>query len=171
MSSEKSGAAGLLRRSKVAQFAILLVVVVALVTASIFFQQWWNNRPATDPSEITVTATVGGTEFQGTPYSMCEPGVECAEHQVIEVTGTGDLTLTLPEEVFDHDWALLKVYDDPALNTQDYFAPYEKKTITFPTTQDGAKLVVVEVATAMIGHDAQGEETPMTVTWSFHLSQ
>ena len=155
--------------SKVKQFTLLLVAVVVVVTASIFFQSWWNNRPGPDPATVEVTAELGGVSVAATPYSLCEPGVPCKENTVTELSGSGDLHLVLPKDIYDHDWALLKVYDDPAKNTQDYFAPNEKKDITFPTADGDAKLVVVEVSSAMVGRDANGEETPMTVTWSFHV--
>lgn len=159
------------RKKNLIQFLVLIVAVVAVVAGSIGFQNWWNNRPGPEPGTVTIKAN--GQDIA--PYMVCEPGVACPEGEVTKLAVGPDDTLKieLPREVYDHDWSLLKIYDDPAANAQDYFKGNEKKEVEVKGSADGEprpRLVVVEVSTVLIGHDAQGVETPYTVVWSMGVS-
>ena len=56
---------------------------------------------------------------------------------------------------------------------------HERDTIEVPVTIDPVgdkkdvrpRLVVVEIRSVMIGHDAQGEQTPQTATWSLGIPE
>ncbi|MEJ5997318.1 DUF2771 domain-containing protein [Corynebacterium sp. H130] len=159
------------RKKNLIQFLVLIVAVVAVVAGSIAFQNWWNSRPGPEPE--TVTIKVNGQEIK--PYMVCEPGVECPEGEVprVQIGADEKLKIEVPREIYDHDWSLLKIYDDPVANAQDYFKGNEMKSVEVPGSTDGEprpRLVVVEVSTVLIGHDANGVETPYTVVWSVNAS-
>ncbi len=163
------------RRKNIIQIVALTVAVVLVVVISVLFQNWWNDRPETEPEDVSISASSPAGEVEVLPFSICEPGVECAENDVptLEVGADEELHLSIPEEIHDHDWYLLTIYDDPAANDEFYHTSYDATEATVPGSVDpieeGAerpRLVVVEIASVMIGHDDNGVETPYTVTWS-----
>lgn len=163
------------KRKNLTQISLLVAAVVVVIAVSALLQNWWNNRPGPQPLEIAISASNGDETQDVYPFSACTPGVECEEHEIptVAVAADGELTLELPKAIYDHDWALLKIYDDPAANSQDYFTANQTKQVTIPgqaeATDDVAtppRLVVVEVTSVQIGIDDAGEETPYTVTWS-----
>ena len=147
------------------QIGVMLATVVVVTIAFLGFRTWW--KPADpEPQDVHITVATADTKEEIAPYSVCEQGVECQEQPLTELSFGDDVTLTLPEAIYDHDWALLKIYDNPAKNDQSYYGSHEKQEITLPTHEDDAQLMVIEVSSLMIGHDDQGEETPYVVTWS-----
>lgn len=159
------------RKRNLIQFLTLLVVVVAVVAGSIAFQKWWNNRPGPQPDTVAVKAN--GQHVK--PYMVCEMGVECPEGEVPEVhVGPEDtLRIEVPKEVYDHDWSVLKIYDDPAANDQLFYKGNEAKDVSIKGSADSEprpRLVVVEVSTVLIGHNKEGVETPYTVVWSVKVA-
>lgn len=164
------------KRKNLKQFLALLVAVAVVVGASVAYQTWWKNRPGKQPEEVKVTATVGDNSQEISPYAICEMGVECPEGDVasIDVGEDDTLTIEVPKDIADHDWTLLKIYDDPAANDQLYYKGNEATSIEVPgsvdpTSDDSTtrpRLVVVEVNSVLIGLDDNGEETPYSVTWS-----
>lgn len=158
------------RKKNLKQFLIMIVAVVIVISASIAFQKWWNDRPGKDPKDVRVQVSVGDTKKDVAPYTVCEAGTTCPDGEVTRIeAGDGTMKITVPREVSDHDWSLLKIYDDPAANDQLYFKGNEKKEVEIPAKSDsGSRLVVAEVSTILIGRDAQGNETPYTVVWSIN---
>lgn len=163
------------KRKNIIQIISLALAVVIVVVISVLFQQWWNNRPDPEPAEISIAASAPAGELEVFPFSICEPGVECPENEVptLNVGADEELHLTIPESIYDHDWYLLTIYDDPAANDEAYHGANETTEVTLPGSvdplEDGVerpRLVVVEISAIMIGHDSNGEETPYTVTWS-----
>lgn len=153
--------------------AAIGVLIVAIVAGLYFYMDWQRSRPGTAPEELQVTATAGEQESKTTPFSVCEFGAECPEGTVarIDVGGSETIRVSVPKEVAEQQWTLLSIYDDPAANTDRTFAPGEASEAEVPvTTGDGsdhARIVVVEVSCLMVGHDADGAETPVVATWSF----
>ncbi|QGU02610.1 hypothetical protein CKALI_08755 [Corynebacterium kalinowskii] len=159
------------RKKNLIQFLILIVAVIAVVAGSIAFQNWWNSRPGPEPDQVTIKAN--GQQIK--PYMVCEPGVDCPEGEVPQISVGADDTLKIevPKDIYDHDWSVLKIYDDPAANSQQYFKSHEAKEVEIKGSADGEprpRLVVVEVSTVLIGHDAAGVETPYTVVWSINAA-
>lgn len=158
-------------RANLRQFLILIVAVVLVVAASIGFQQWWNSRPGTEPRDVTITASSGDEEIIVSPYSVCELGTTCEGNDVPEIKAADTLKLSLPRDIYDHDWRLLKIYDNPEANQEEFYSGHQKTEVEIGTKTDaGAKLTVVEVTTALIGHNNDGEESPYTVVWSIKLN-
>lgn len=164
------------KRKNLIQLLSLIVAVAVVVAASVAFQTWWKNRPGPEPKDIKVTAEVGDTKLDVTPYAICEPGVDCPEGEVptIAVGEDDTLTVSVPTDISDHDWSLLKIYDDPAANDEMYYKANEQTSVDVPgsvdPTTEGSttrpRLVVVEINSVLIGHNDAGEETPYSVTWS-----
>lgn len=163
------------RQRSLLQFLALLIAVVIIVVAAVLAQNWWNNRPGPDPRDLTVTARVGDTSIEVSPYLVCEPGLECPEGEVpnLPVGPDDTLVLEIPEPIHDHDWQLLMIYDDPAVNDQQLHGPYDAERVEIPGSVDPLnegdprpRLMVVEISSAQIGLDADGEETPYATVWS-----
>ena len=169
------------RRKNLQRIVALLVAVVVVVIASVAFQRWWNNRPGPEPKDVAITVTVNGTEQEVLPYSICELGSNCVENKVtmLDVADDAKISIKVPRYVYDHEWTQLTIYDNPAANDEKLHGAHERDTIEVPVTIDPVedkkdvrpRLVVVEIRSVMIGHDAQGEQTPQTATWSLGIPE
>lgn len=164
------------RRKSLIQILALIIAVVILVVAAVLFQNWWNNRPDPNPEDISITASVGDKSIDIGPYLVCEPGVECPEGEVPNLTVGPDDTLVLkiPEAIHKHRWQVLSIYDDPAANDEQIHDSYDTDTVEIPgsvppieaSTGKTPTLQVVEVSAVLISTDANGEETPVRAVWS-----
>lgn len=164
------------RKKSLLQFLALIIAVAVIVVAVVLFQKWRNDRPGPEPQDVTITATVGSDTLDVAPYSVCEPGTDCKEGEVPNLTVGPDDTLRLeiPEAISNHEWSVLSIYDDPAANDSTAHGANETTSLDIPgsvppieaSTGERPKLMVVEISTLMIGHDANGEETPMQTVWS-----
>ncbi|MGV0362780.1 DUF2771 domain-containing protein [Corynebacterium minutissimum] len=164
------------RKKSLLQFLALIIAVAVIVVAVVLFQKWWNGRPGPEPQDVTITASVGDETVEVSPYSVCEPGTECQEGEVPNLTVGPDDTLKLdiPEAIYNHEWSVLSIYDDPAANDSTSHGANETTSLEIPgsvdpieaSTGERPNLMVVEISTLMIGHDANGEETPMHTVWS-----
>ena len=164
------------RKKSLLQFLALIIAVAVIVVAVVLFQKWRNDRPGPEPQDVTITATVGSDTLDVAPYSVCEPGTDCKEGEVPNLTVGPDDTLKLeiPEAISNHEWSVLSIYDDPAANDSTSHGANETTSLDIPgsvppieaSTGERPKLMVVAVSTLMIGHDATGEETPMQTVWS-----
>lgn len=169
------------RRKNIQQILALVVAVVVVVIVSVVFQNWWNNRPGPDPKDVAITVTANGQEQEILPYSICEIGSGCTENQVamVDVPDDGRITIKVPRAVYDHDWTQLTIYDNPAANDESLHGAYEKDTFEVPVTVDPVgdasgtrpRLVVIEIKSVMVGHDAKGDQTPQTATWSIGVPE
>ncbi|OFP86985.1 DUF2771 domain-containing protein [Corynebacterium sp. HMSC059E07] len=164
------------RKKSLLQFLALIIAVAVIVVAVVLFQKWRNDRPGPEPQDVTITATVDSDTLDVAPYSVCEPGTDCKEGEVPNLTVGPDDTLKLeiPEAISNHEWSVLSIYDDPAANDSTSHGANETTSLDIPgsvppieaSTGERPKLMVVEISTLMIGHDANGEETPMQTVWS-----
>lgn len=164
------------RKKSLLQILALIVVVAVIVAAVVIFQNWWNQRPGPDPRDITVTASVGDKSIDVAPYIACEPGSECPEGEVpnLPVGDDDTLKLDIPEEISDHEWKILSIYDDPAANDETAHGANETTEVSIPGSVDPIKastgkrprLKVVEISSMMIGTDDNGDETPLATVWS-----
>ncbi|GAB2503615.1 hypothetical protein CATRI_03340 [Corynebacterium atrinae] len=163
------------RQKSLLQILALLIAVVILLVGGVLLQNWWNNRPGPQPQDVTIGASVGDTSLEISPYLVCEPGVECPEGEVPNLTvGPEDtLVLEIPEEIYDHDWQVLMIYDDPAANDQQLHGANDAERVEIPGSteptgenSDRPRLMVVEVSSVMLGYNEAGEETPYTTVWS-----
>ena len=105
-----------------------------------------------------------------------ERRTECPEGEVPNLTVGDDDTLKLdiPEEISDHEWKILSIYDDPAANDETAHGANETTEVSIPGSVDPIKastgkrprLKVVEISSMMIGTDDNGDETPLATVWS-----
>lgn len=162
------------RKKNLKQIGFLAIAVLLVLGATLGFQHWWNQRNMREPHEVTINVSAPGQEVEVSPFTVVEPGKPSEEHDIptIALGKDASLSVTVPEDVADHDWTLLKIYDDPKANDEQAFGPHEANQANVPARVKSEKLdatlVVVEVTSVMIGHDEQGEETPYRVTWSVH---
>ncbi|MCH6197716.1 DUF2771 domain-containing protein [Corynebacterium mastitidis] len=175
MAASKKG-----KHRSLVQILALLTTVVIVIAVVYLAQTWWNNRPDPAPKDLRLTATAGERSEEIAPYMVCEVNTDCAEGEVptLPIGEDDALTLDLPEPIYDHDWTLLTIYDDPAYNDTRNFGGNEQESVTIPgsldPTEEGAprpRLMVVEVNTALIDRDAEGNETPVAAVWSVGNSE
>lgn len=169
------------QRKQLATALAILAVVVVIIAAVIFYNRWKDDQIETLPQDQRITAVVNGQETEIPPYSACQIGdKDCkpGEPFVLHVGDAKEFTLKIPQDVYDHDWSLLQIFDDPGANAESYFKANEKQEITIQTTSDkkaadGAtpKLAVVEVHTMLIGLDGNGEQTPVGTVWALQVEK
>lgn len=165
------------KRKSLLQILTLVVAAAIVVVAVIVAQNWWKNRPGPEPQDVSITASSGDHSIEFSPYQVCTAGTPCTEGSIgtLEVPADGELTLDIPRAIYDHDWSIVTIYDDPAANDQSNYGANEKTSVTLngsvdPLSEGGERprLVVVEISSMMIGHDDNGEETPYHVVWSLN---
>lgn len=153
--------------------ALIAIAVTVIVAGLYFFLDWQENRPATPPDQLEVTAAAGDSDVTSTPFSVCEFGAECPEGDVarIDASGAESVRISVPRDVAQQQWSVLSIYDDPAANSERTFTPGEAGDVDIPLTTDNdgndANLVVIEVSALLVGKDSNNEETPVVTTWAF----
>lgn len=173
------------QRKQALTFLALIAVVAVVISGVLWFNNWSNNRVDTLPADQRITAVVGdgdgAKEIEIPPYSACElDDKECkpSDPFALELDGASEFTLRIPEDVYDHDWAMLKIFDDPGANQDLYYAGNENTEVKVAvkseqTAEDGSTptLKVVEVQSLLVGLDADGEQTPVQTVWSIEVKQ
>lgn len=165
------------QRKQLMTFGAIVLLVVVVAGAVLGYQHWSENRPGTPPEDLRVTVTdASGEEQEYAPYSVCQLFTgDCDEGEPTEVElGPDDeMTISLPEEVYDHDWTMLQIFDDPAANTENSYTGNEKTEVTIKGSSDTAgendenpRLAVVEIHSSLVGDD-DGEEVAFGAVWSF----
>lgn len=156
------------KKKALLQILAMVTAVVIIVVGALLFQNWWNSRPGPEPHDVTVTFRVGDKSIDVNPYLACEPGGDCPEGEIpqIEVGKDDTLTVEVPQNVSNHDWQVLRIYDKVEANDETLHGPNETNTVDVPGSVDEANLQVVEVHSVMVGTDANGEEAPFTTVWS-----
>ncbi|KAB1501338.1 DUF2771 domain-containing protein [Corynebacterium sp. 320] len=166
------------RRQLLIGLAIVCAVIV-VVGAVLGYNAWKDRQVDVLPQDQRITAVVGDREIELAPYSTCEvDDAQCTPSQptTLELHGAKEFTLKIPEDVYDHDWSLLKVFDDPGANEDNYFKSDEKHEVTLSVeadkkASDGStpQLKVVEVQSLLIGVDADKQQTPIMTIWSLEI--
>ncbi|WP_018297616.1 DUF2771 domain-containing protein [Corynebacterium lubricantis] len=168
------------KSSSLQLLALIVVMVLVMVVGAYGIMTWQKNRPPTPPQEVAITVSAGDESLEATPYLVCEPGVECPEGEIptLKVASGDTVNVEIPEDIYDHDWTLLTIYDDPGANDEQVHGPYDTDSVDIPVSAtpvgDSAEqpqLVVIEVSSIMIGLDDNNEESPYLVTWSIAVEQ
>jgi len=168
------------KKKTLLQVLALIIAVAIVVVAAVLVQNWWKNRPDPEPQEVAITASVGDESIEVFPYLVCEPGVECPEGDVPNLPVSADETLKIeiPESIYNHDWQMLMIYDDPAANDQQLYGPFDAESVEIPGSADPIgeaterpRLLIVEISAAMVGHDDDGVETPYATIWSLSAQE
>ena len=163
--------------------AFLVVAVIVVAAAAVGVQRFMNNRDVADPAEVVLTVTAGDSSLEITPYTVCALDAPCEAPDETPVTmdfsaagEDGAVRVSLPKQVYDHSFTLLSIYDDVAANSEQTFTSHEATAVDVPLTKDptdnpegaGARprLQLIEVTSLQIATAADGEENPVSVTWS-----
>ena len=164
------------QRRQLLTFLAILVLVMVVAAAVWGVQRWMDSRPGPQPEDLRITAVVNGEEREVAPYSVCEiSSDDCDEDEPTELAWGPDdeVTFKIPEDVSTRDWRQLQIFDDPAANSEDSYAPNEKSEVTIKGSSDlendqgdNPRLGVVEIRTLMVA-EKDGEEEPYGVVWSF----
>lgn len=153
---------------------VVLVVVVAGVVLGV--QRYRSSQDGTAPQDLRVTVvTADGSSSEIAPYAIWADGESRdsdATPSPVALPADGEITLKLPSDVYDHDWKLLKIYEDYGANTENSYAANEMKELTVAgsserTDDDGKhpRLIGLEIQSVLI--DSSGdEEEPVVAVWS-----
>ncbi|HIW95396.1 MAG TPA: DUF2771 domain-containing protein [Candidatus Corynebacterium gallistercoris] len=161
---------------------LTIAAVVAIVIAGVIgYTRWKDGQVETLPADQVIVAVVDGQETEIRPYSACQlddPECQPSEPTVLKVGDADEIELRVPEDVYDHDWSVLRIYDDPGANADDYYKSYEVESVTIPVTsekkaEDGSSptLAVVEVHSMLVGLDDEGEQAPIATVWSIGIER
>ena len=134
------------RKKYTIQIIGLIVAVCVVIGISFVFQTWWNGRPGTAPQEVAVSVSIGGGESTKVlPYLVCEPGTECPQGELtpLPITDADSVDISVPKDIYDHDWAVLAIYDDPAANSETYHGAYEAETASIKLVGSDGHLVTL----------------------------
>ena len=164
------------QRKQLITMLSILALVVVIVGAVLGVNWWQNNREGTLPEDQRVVAVVGDEEVEIPPYSTCEiddPDCKPGKPFELDFKGQDEVTLRIPEDVYDHDWAMLSIFDDPGANDEQYHKANETTETTVRLKSEKKKsdgsnpeLTVVEIHSLLVGRDADGEETPVATVWA-----
>ncbi|MHA2788417.1 DUF2771 domain-containing protein [Corynebacterium sp. S7] len=166
------------KSSSLKLLALIVAMVLVMVVGAYGIMTWQKNRPPTPPQEVAITVSAGDQTIEALPYMVCEPGVECPEGEIPTLTvASGDtVNVKVPSDIYDHDWTLLTIYDDPGANDQQVHGAYDTDSVDIPVSAapvgdstENPQLVVIEVSSLMIGLDATNTESPYLVTWSIAI--
>lgn len=162
------------KRKNLLQVLALIVVAAVVIAVVVIVQSWLSARPDPQPHESTIEASVGDDSREVLPYLIAEPGTEgeAGDIATFEVGPDDTVEITVPSHVYDHDWSVVSIYDDPAVNDQTLYGPNERDQVSIPGSVDPVeegderpRLMVVEVQSVLIGTEGE-EETPYSVVWS-----
>ena len=162
------------KRKNLLQVLALIVIAAVIIAVVVIAQMWFSSRPDPQPEESAIEVTVGEDTREVLPYLIAEPGTEgeAGEVDTFDVGPDDTVEISVPPHVFDHDWSVVRIYDDPAINDQTLYGPNERDQVSVPGSVDPVnegderpRLMVVEVQSVLIGTDGE-EETPYSVVWS-----
>lgn len=152
---------------------VVLVVVVAGVVLGV--QRYRSSQAHTSPSDLRVTVTTADGDMELAPYSVCGfDDTDCSGGQSsrIPLPADGEVTVRLPQDIYDHDWKLVKIYDDPAANTENSYSANEQKEFTLQGSSPAEdaegnrpRLAVAEIQTLLVEGSGDDEE-PVAAVWS-----
>lgn len=163
------------QRTQLFTFLGIVVLVVAVAGIVLGYQKWQDSRAQTAPRDLRVTVVTADGEVELAPYSVCSfDDADCAgdASSLVDFPSDGEITLRLPSEIYNHDWNLVQIFDDPAANTENTYTANEMTEITLQGSseledEDGnhPRLTVVEIQSLLI--DSSGEEEePVAAVWS-----
>lgn len=163
------------QRRQLLTFLGIVVLVVVVAGAVLGVQKYRDSHDGTDPQDLRITAVTADGEEKLAPYSVCSfDDTDCGGDTStgIALPADGQVTLKLPSDIYDHDWKLVRIYDDPAANTEDSYAANEMPEITLDGSSpdksaDGTqpRLAVAEIQTLLVRGSGDDEE-PVAAVWS-----
>ncbi|EEB62340.1 DUF2771 family protein [Corynebacterium amycolatum] len=153
-----------------------IVVVGLVVTGIVLAVNKWTNQAIDDPRTLSIEVNQDGETTEVLPYRVCD----LFEKNACTTTETNAAKISLGEQetaevnvgstVGSNSWTLQRFFSDDAVNSTSRKDPGEATTETIAGSAAFAgkrtPLGVVEVSTALIGKNSEGEETTYGITWS-----
>ena len=153
-----------------------IVVVGLVVTGIVLAVNKWTNQAIDDPHALSIEVIQDGETTEVLPYRVCD----LFEKNACTTTEANAAKISLGEQetaevnvgstVGSNSWTLQRFFSDDAVNSTSRNDPGEATTETIAGSAAGAgkrtPLGVVEVSTALIGKNSEGEETTYGITWS-----
>lgn len=153
-----------------------IVVVGLVVTGIVLAVNKWTNQAIDDPHALSIEVIQDGETTEVLPYRVCD----LFEKNACTTTETNAAKISLGEQetaevnvgstVGSNSWTLQRFFSDDAVNSTSRKDPGEATTETIAGSAAVAgkrtPLGVVEVSTALIGKNSEGEETTYGITWS-----
>ncbi len=164
------------QRRQLMIFLAIVAVVAVVVAAVLGFNKWRDKRDTKSPEDQRIVAVINGKETEIPPYSTCEiDAKDCGQGKPFELDfgGAEEATLKIPKDVYDHDWSMLKIFQNEGANSEDYFRANEQKEVKISLKSEkkddsgkASPLTVVEIHSLLVGEDDQGEQAPVATVWS-----
>ncbi|OHQ78568.1 hypothetical protein HMPREF2708_10790 [Corynebacterium sp. HMSC073H12] len=153
-----------------------IVVVGLVVTGIVLAVNKWANQAIDDPHALSIEVNQDGETTEVLPYRVCD----LFEKNACTTTEANAAKISLGEQetaevnvgstVGSNSWTLQRFFSDDAVNSTSRKDPGEATTETIAGSAAVAgkrtPLGVVEVSTALIGKNSEGEETTYGITWS-----
>ena len=153
-----------------------IVVVGLVVTGIVLAVNKWTNQAIDYPHALSIEVIQDGETTEVLPYRVCD----LFEKNACTTTETNAAKISLGEQetaevnvgstVGSNSWTLQRFFSDDAVNSTSRKDPGEATTETIAGSAAVAgkrtPLGVVEVSTALIGKNSEGEETTYGITWS-----
>lgn len=169
------------QRKQLMTMGAIVALVVVVIGGVLLYNRWQDGKVETLPQDQRITAVVDGEEHEIAPYSVCElddPDCEPSEPYKLQVGDAKKVTIKPPEDVYDHDWSLLQIFDEPGANQDNYYKGYEREEVTLDLeasmkADDGSppQLKVLELHSMLVGLDDNDEQTPYATIWSIEIAQ
>lgn len=153
-----------------------IVVVGLVVTGIVLAVNKWSSQAIEDPRALSIEVNQDGETTQVLPYRICD----LFEKNACTTIEANAAKISLGEQetaevnvgstVGSNAWTLQRFFSDDAVNSTSRKNPGEATTETIAGSAAVAgkrtPLGVVEVSTALIGKNSEGEETTYGITWS-----
>lgn len=169
------------QRKQLMAFAAIVIVVALVGAAVVFYNKWKDGQVETLPQDQRIVAVVDGQEQEIAPYATCElDDKDCKPGKPVplELKGAKEFTLKVPNDVSNHDWSMLKIYNDPGANQDNYFRADESQEVQIKLdaerkSTDGStpRLKLVEIRSMLVGLDAEKNQTPVNTIWSIEVKE
>lgn len=169
------------QRKQLMTMGAIVALVVVVIGGVLLYNRWQDGKVETLPQDQRIIAVVDGEEHEIAPYSVCQlddPDCKPSEPYKLQVGDAKKVTLKPPEDVYDHDWSLLQIFDEPGANQDNYYKSYEREEVTLDLeasvkADDGStpQLKVLELHSMLVGLDDNDEQTPYATIWSIEIAQ
>lgn len=169
------------QRKQLMTMGAIVALVVVVIGGVLLYNRWQDGKIETLPQDQRIIAVVDGEEHEIAPYSVCQlddPHCKPSEPYKLQVGDAKKVTLKPPEDVYDHDWSLLQIFDEPGANQDNYYKSYEREEVTLDLeasvkADDGStpQLKVLELHSMLVGLDDNDEQTPYATIWSIEIAQ
>mgnify|MGYP001941470982 FL=1 len=169
------------QRKQLMTMGSIVALVVVVIGGVLLYNRWQDGKIETLPQDQRIIAVVDGEEHEIAPYSVCQlddPDCKPSEPYKLQVGDAEKVTLKPPEDVYDHDWSLLQIFDEPGANQDNYYKSYEREEVTLDLkaslkADDGStpQLKVLELHSMLVGLDDNDEQTPYATIWSIEIAQ